>query len=46
MILECEETMCVAQLLTDDVRIGQSVGQSVDIRADDLNSSKVTKGST
>ena len=35
--------MGVAQLLRDDIRIGQSElhernGQSVDIRADDLNS--------
>ena len=46
MILDCEETMGVAQLLRDYVQIGQSVGQSFDIRADDLNSSKVMKGST
>ena len=49
MIVECEETMGVDQLLIDIVRSGQSVGQvgqSVDIRADNLKSSKVTKGST
>ena len=42
MILDCEETMGVAQLLRDDVQRGQSV----DIWAEDLNSSKVMKGST
>ena len=49
MKIKCEETMGVDQLLIDIVRSGQSVGQvgqSVDIRADNLKSSKVTKGST
>ena len=49
MIVECEETMGVDQLLIDSVRSGQSVGQvgqSVDIRADNLKSSKMTNGST